>query len=176
MSESDVDLFADDLQKKSYFRQKQERFEQRVLLKLLRAVEPVAGAAKSISRDAGDEFGLLWLMRIFPHFPINLITLKARSTVALTDLVKWPERTAVYKELERACDDYSGEDYVGIIFGSDGDGMQDMVLHDAILWSRSDKYWRVLLPGGKYILDSLDGFIDAFKENTDWRLEDPSSL
>ena len=171
---SDVDLFANKISDKSYFRQKQERFEQRVLLKLLRGLEPEAGMAKRVRFSVGDDFDFVWLTRTFPMFPARLMSFKAPSTVSLTDLVKWPERTRVYKELDRAREDFEGEP-VGVIFTSDGDGMQEMILHEMVNWRQDPSFWRICLAGDSMVIDPLDGFIASFKLASDWRLWDPNT-
>ena len=166
---NDVDFFAGNMQDKSYFRQKQERFEHKTVLKLLRGLEVAPGIARRVGMRAGEHFGVVWIMQNYPNFPLRLTTFKAPTTVQLIDLVKWPERTRAYKELDKTRDDFAG-DPVGIIFTSDGDGMQEMVMHEHVEWRKADGYWRVQLVGDKFILDPLDGFIESFKLNSDWRL------
>lgn len=169
---SDLDLFTDTIQTKTYKREKQERFEQKVLLQLMRGLEGRIGLAAELRRDAGDDFDMIWFLRNYPSFPVKLMTYKAAKTILLSTLVKWPERTAIFKELTDARENYGDTD-VGIVFASDGDQLSEMVLHTKYQWQRADAAaWRIQLKGD-LVIEPLDGFIAGVTENSGWILTDP---
>jgi len=168
---SDLDMFTNEIQKKSYKAEKQDRFEQKVLLQLLRGLECRPGLATRTKYRLEGEFGMIWLMKNYPDFPVRLMTYKSSTTMSLPTLVKWPERTMAYKELQKARENYN-EDGVGIIFASDGDELPEMILHDMCEWKIAPEgAWRVEIKNG-LIIEPLTGFIQSVIFNDGWTLEE----
>jgi len=159
------------LQKKSDFRQKQERFDQKALLILLRGLEEEAGLASRLQKLVGDEFGLAWFVQACPNFPVRLASYKSAKKVPFTALMKKPEKSRIYTEMEEARDSYP-DGLVGVIFASVGDGMPEMVIHNCTeaYLCKEEPYWRVELPGDEYVVDPLTGFVAMLKRAFDWRL------
>ena len=169
---ADIDEFIK-LQPKCWTAVKQDKFEQRVLLDLLRGFEDKAGRAKHLAGLIGERFGMVWLNQAFPQFPLRLATFKAPKPVPTCTLLKRPDKLSIYRELCELRENYP-TDNIGLIFASDGDGLPEMVIHTQTGWRPDSKYWRLILPdvlNDMYmVVDPLDGFIAIFKEYSTWRL------
>jgi len=168
---ADIDVFVDDIQTRSYARTKQIGFEQRALLILLRGLESVPGLATRFKTAIGSEFDLIWFSKNYQEFPVKLMSFKAAKAIPLTELVKRPEKTKVYKEFQNVLDNYGDTD-VGIIFASDGDDMPELVMHDMAHWKMApESKWRIELQGD-LIIESLKDFIQSVRHNSGWQLLD----
>lgn len=167
-------------QPKVWATQKQERFEHKVLLELLRGLEGKAGLASQLAKDAGDSFGCVWLGKRWPDFPMKLATHKAPKPVAVQLLLKRPDKLPIYRQICELRENYP-EEQLGLLFASDGDGLPEMVIHTATHWVPDVKYWRIIIPHlpvlaeetqAHWVVDPLPGFISAFKDWSSWRLNE----
>lgn len=169
---SDIDAYIES-QPKIWAAVKQDKFEQKVLLELLKGLEDKQGRAKHLAGMIGEKFGMIWLMQAFPSFPLSLATYKAPKPVQTFTLLKRPDKLSVYRELCELRENYP-EQNVGLIFASDGDGLPEMVIHTMTHWRADPKHWRIILPdvlnGSPMYVDPLQGFIETFKDNCSWRV------
>lgn len=174
---SDIDDFVK-LQPKTWPAVKQEKFEQRALLALLRGLEDKAGRGKHLAGLLGERFGMVWLMQAFPNFPLRMATFKAPKPVQVQTLLKRPDNLSIYKELCELRENYPNE-HLGLIFASDGDGLPEMVIHTHTDWAPCNEHWRLVLPnkvGNKpMVVDPLNGFVTIFKEYSSWRLDEQAT-
>lgn len=157
--------------------ERQLRFEQRVLLKLLRSFETRPGTAIKIKRDTEDHFNFVWFNSYFSDFPVKLAAYKCRKTVPFIHLLKWPEQTQIFEEFLENRDNFTPDVPTGVIFASDNDEMGDMVLHTAVnLGLSSARHWRAWppmpiseAPGNVLLLDPIEGFTHIVQQSG-WRL------
>ena len=171
---SDIDSYVAE-QPKQWGTVKQDKFERRVLLELLKGLEDKPGRAKHLAGLVGEDFGMIWLMQSFPNFPLSLSTYKASKPVPTFTLLKRPDKLTIYRELCELRENYpDGE--MGLIFASDGDGLPEMVIHTLTHWQPDPKYWRIVLPdvlnGAHMVVDPLQGFIETFKQYSSWRVDE----
>ena len=180
---SDVDDYVA-VQPRQWVVQKQDRFEQRVLLDLLRRLEDKPGLAKRLRFAVGDPFGCAWLANNCTDFPVRLSTFKASKPIATAVLLRNPQKLPIFRELTELADNYP-DDHWALVFASDGDGLPEMVIHTRIDWDVEPGYWRIILPEAKmtlegvdgeihrrWIIDPLDGFAEALKANSGWRVDE----
>ena len=166
---SDINTFLASMadEDRDYAGRKQRLFEHRVISKLLRGLESVPGMAKTIILEAGDELDLLWLLSRFDSFPVKLGTFKADRCVPIPELLKCLKKTPVWKAYEETRDNYSGLGVrTGLAFGSEGDGFDDLIIHDAQQLPRADGHWRISLPRIGTVtpyIETLKGFIESIK-------------
>jgi hypothetical protein len=146
----------------------QDRFEYRVACDILRAFEPQAGAAKAVINKLGD-------VTVFDvqkmGFPIHLVTVKLRKTLMLHDILKHLMKSGLKTHVEEAIDTFQLEPWA-IIFASDGDALQDLVIHsDANLVMHMES-WYAVLPEQSLFLTTLKGFLaSARKWYDEWYIE-----
>lgn len=169
---SDLDEFLNS-QTKPWSVEKQENYEHKALLILLRGLEAKAGMAKRIMEIAGAHFGMVWLMNHCPEFPLRLATYKAHRAIQVQTLLKRPDTLSIYREMTELRDNY-GDTHMGLIFASDGDGLPDLIIHTRSDWNADLSHWRIMLVddrlSGRWVVDPLEGFIETFKSYSSWRL------
>jgi hypothetical protein len=146
---------------RDYRREKQDRFEFRVLSALLRAFEPEPGWIRKLVDSARGEFNLVWFNDMYDNFPVKLATCKLGKTTHLVDILKRFEKLTLFKLLQEHADNYP-EHPIGLVFASQGDKLPDLVVHNAERLYRARGHWRVLLPAG-FALDPLEGFIASVR-------------
>lgn len=175
MDYDEVDVFAEMSLSKGKTKSKQLRFEQKVLLALLRKLEAKPGEAKHALDALGDEFNLGWLRSHYSDFPVDLMAYKLPKPVTLVELLKRPLKTSAYQQYLEAIDNFSEEASLGLVFASDGDGLDELVMHNVDVVMPYSKSWSATLQqtdaiaGSRLYLHPLDGFAQAVADRYSWR-------
>lgn len=128
---SDMDLFMKQQRQDDRVapRRKQDRFEFRVLSKLLRALEPQPGWARSTMFQVGDDLSFRWFNNAYEQCPLKLSTYKLKDTLGLIEIIKRYQKTALCSEFDELQSNYPNNP-VGLVFDSVGSGLSELIVHN----------------------------------------------
>ena len=156
-------------------KQRQDRFDQKVVGIILRHFEVRAGLTAGVERELGDQLGLSWLMNTYEDFPVRLIAYKAKR-LSVPQLMQKPLTTAIYRQFQEAEANYPGEP-LGVVFAAEGDGLPEMVMHNCCHYTSLENQWRLQLgvfdgtKENRVVVDPLKGFLEMISVYTQWKFE-----
>jgi hypothetical protein len=165
--QSDFDLFDKYLTAPLSGENKQSRFEHRVVLKIMRAIFSGTEVAFQISQQTCKEMLMREFLENNQKFPVKLSTLKCRKLIPAFQLMKHWDKTVLLEELREVQSNYSEGEVIGLVFSSDGDGLEELVIHNYTSVPKDGAHWRLLLPDNEefkgYVIDPLKGFLEVIR-------------